>query len=414
MAAADKPTPLSDPDDLTWSSDLLESSRLGRLRAPEASLTRPSASGEQVALTGRLGRLNFPSILQFLVFIKKSGKLTVTNRNNQALILFRNGRIVYATSNAVRETLGSMLVCEKLITEETLTDALERQHRSRAGVRLGTILQEMGAVDAPTIERLVELQTEKIVYEVACWSDGFFKFELLDLPQGPSVTVDAQDFFLEDGVSAEGILYRVAGRIEDLRQAEAEEGAEPNEQEEPAVVSAAVRSVVEAMMGELRSPTFTAEATLSLQRDAAAFFDRSVLFLCRPSFFTGMAQVGVELEGSVPDRAVRELRLPANQPSILHDAVQRKETVVGPLADEPWNNRLLAALGGGKPQESACVPMTVGNEVIAVIYGDNLRSGRPISTDQLEERMTHLALAIERSILELRLQHLTERIEELE
>jgi hypothetical protein len=306
-----------------------------------------------------------------------------------------------------------MLVCEKLISEETLVEGLERQHRSRAGVRLGTILQEMGAVDGGTIERLVEQQTERIVYEVACWSDGFFKFELLDLPPGPEVTVDSQDFFLEEGISADGILCRVAERLEELRDGGDVDADQ--ESEEPSLAQAGVRATIEGILGELRSPTFTAEATMSLQRDAASLFDRAVLFLCRPSFFTGTAQVGVALAGTDANRAVRELRLPANQPSILHDAVTSKGTVIGAVGDHVWNKRLLAALGGGRPEEAVCVPMTVGGEVVAVLYGDNLHSRRPIvTTEQLEERMTHLALSIERSILELRVQIVKARLEELE
>lgn len=413
MASGKKLSPLPESVDLSWSSELLQPTGVAGLHASEGSLAGAPAGGEQVALTGRLGRLNFPSILQFLVFIQKSGKLTVTNRNNQALLLFRNGRIVYATSSAVRETLGSMLVCEKLITEETLLEGLERQHRSRAGVRLGTILQEMGAVDGGTIEHLVEQQTERIVYEVACWSDGFFKFELLDLPAGPDVSVDSQDFFLEEGISADGILCRVAERLEELRDS-ADSENEPETDEAP-LTQASVQATIEGILGELRSPTFTAEATLSLQRDAANLFDRAVLFLCRPSSFTGTAQVGVALAGTDANRTVRELRLPANQPSILHDAVTRQETVVGPLDDHVWNKRLLAALGGARPDEAVCVPMIVGGEVVAVLYGDNLRSRRPIeATEQLEERMTHLALSIERSILELRVAQVKARLEELE
>ena len=69
-------------------------------------------------------------LLQVLAQGSKSGKLTVTQRGAQAIVLLREGRIVYAAASFAYETLGNILVCSDRIDEETLSKALAVQFSS--------------------------------------------------------------------------------------------------------------------------------------------------------------------------------------------------------------------------------------------------------------------------------------------
>ena len=93
-----------------------------------------------MGLVGRLEDLALPDIFQILSLSKKTGKLTLTRREGTGIILFKSGEVIYAASDSVRDTLGNILVCQRLITEGLLMSALEIQHKSPEGKRLGTIL----------------------------------------------------------------------------------------------------------------------------------------------------------------------------------------------------------------------------------------------------------------------------------
>ncbi len=78
-------------------------------------------------LRGKLEKLDFSDILQMLSSSGKSGKLALTQRAGQGVLVLRQGRVIYAASSAVRETLGNMLLCKGLITEDGLNRGLELQ-----------------------------------------------------------------------------------------------------------------------------------------------------------------------------------------------------------------------------------------------------------------------------------------------
>ena len=59
---------------------------------------------------GTLEGFELPEIWQLLAFAKRSGRLTLTRRDSKALMVFRNGRIIYVATDSVRETLGHLLV----------------------------------------------------------------------------------------------------------------------------------------------------------------------------------------------------------------------------------------------------------------------------------------------------------------
>ncbi len=110
-----------------------------------------------MGLVGRLEDLGLPDIFQIISLTKKTGKLTLTRREGTGVIIFRDGQIIYASSDSTRETLGNILVSQKLITESTLIAAMEVQHRSPTGKRLGTLLVDKGYLTEETLEKVIRL-----------------------------------------------------------------------------------------------------------------------------------------------------------------------------------------------------------------------------------------------------------------
>ena len=77
----------------------------------EASMTETRRSA--MSLVGRLEDIELPELIQFLANNRKTGRLTLSRRDGHGVVLMRLGRILYAASNSVRETLGSLLVCPR-------------------------------------------------------------------------------------------------------------------------------------------------------------------------------------------------------------------------------------------------------------------------------------------------------------
>ncbi|MFN3476237.1 MAG: DUF4388 domain-containing protein [Candidatus Methylomirabilales bacterium] len=373
-----------------------------------------------MGLVGRVEDLALPDIFQILSLSKKTGKLTLTRREGTGVIVFKHGQIIYAASDSVRDTLGNILVCQKLITESTLMAALEAQHRSPDGKRLGTILVEMGYLTKETLEKIIRQQIEKVIYEFLTWKSGFFKFELMDVPDGDEVEVDAKDFLLRAGLNAEYLILEGLRKLDEQERERKSRGArEPGSRDAQAPPPPAplptkqTLSTLKAVLSEIRSPSFTGEITLMIMRYAAEIVNRGVLFVLRKDGIAGMGQFGIELKGASADERVRNIKVPLDQPSVLVEVVERRQTYRGKLEKTFWNDYLVEQLGGSVPGEVVAVPMLVSGTVVVIFYGDNLPKDQPIGEiDGLELLMIQAGLAMEKSLLEMKIKNFEQKLQE--
>ena len=371
-----------------------------------------------MSFVGRLEDLALAEILQMLAVSGKTGKLVLTRRDGEGLLVFKDGKIIYAASNSAREAFGNILVCRHLVDEDTLMEALKRQHRSREEKRLGAILIEMGAMSGAQLEEILRGQTEKVVHELLDWRGGFFKFDALEIPERGEVAVDARDLLMESGLTAEQLAYSASQRAaqKDAEAVEFEFGSEAGPDAPPARAvipddgRAPTLASLKSLMAELRSPTFTGELTSRLLHFAATLVRRAVFFSLGRDGIRGMGQVGVEIDGKSGDDSVRSIRLPLDEPSVLADVVERRETYHGQMGYGRCDDQLIQHLGGEAPFEVVVVPMLVNNQVVGLLYGDNPVADGPIgSVDGLELLMLEAGLAMEKTALEIRLRSLQER-----
>jgi CheY-like chemotaxis protein len=175
-------------------------------------------------------------------------------------------------------------------------------------------------------------------------------------------------------------------------------------------------AILKSMLCELTNPETGAEITLLILRFAAEIMNRSVLFMVKGGEAIGLGGFGLG-PGVLGDEApaarrpslargaeLRRIRIPLKVPSVFHDVAEKQSVVRGPLDSSPGNDRLRALLGGGEPVEAFVAPIAVGDEVVALLYGDNLPEQRPVGeTEALEIFLTQAGLALEKAILERRL-----------
>ncbi|MFQ5350819.1 MAG: DUF4388 domain-containing protein, partial [Thermoanaerobaculia bacterium] len=314
-------------------------------------------------------------------------------------------------SSAARETLGSLLLCRQLIDEEGLAQALETQHQASEEKRLGTILVETGLLSEEALRRVITRQTEGVISEFMEWDGGYFKFDLLHLPDQGEIEVDAQDFVHPDGLSAQQILMHISDEMDrtavyPLPSEAAESGSEPSS-EPPAGRPSGLDSL-KTIMGVIRSPEFTGEATGQILGFAREQLPRGALFVVRRDGFRAMSLFGAG--GKSATASANRLRLPLDQPSVVAEAADRQESYRGPLESNKANRTLVAALGDETPTEVVAIPLVVNDLVLLVLYGDNGGTDEPIGqVDQLELLMLQAGLAMERHLLRKRLESLEDR-----
>jgi len=348
-----------------------------------------------------LDDLSFPEILHLISFHKKSGRLTLTCPEGQALVVFREGRIVYAASNRLRESFGYILVQRGALTEQDLADALERQNRLEHDRRLGGLLVQMGAVSADDAQKALRQQAQWVITEVFQWRTGFFKFEP---PTATSLhnELPPEDPVLPDeGFDTEELLLEAVAVLDEAYEHE-EWRPEPGAKPEWAGQSFRVPPEWEgsgrpaswtSLLHEIRSPSFAGEIVLTMLRYGAQVVSRGVFLLVSNHELMSVGQFGIEDGGPAP----RRIWLPLNEPSAFLEVVQRKRSFRGALPQQFWNDHFLEQLGGARPREAVLVPMILEGRVAYVFYGDNLPGAAAVGPIQgLEFLMNEAAQAMEK------------------
>ncbi|HEX9114128.1 MAG TPA: DUF4388 domain-containing protein [Nitrospirota bacterium] len=387
-----------------------------------------------MSLVGRLEDLALPDIFQIISLSKKTGTLVVRSRRGTGMVVFKNGQVIQAASDSIRDSLGNILVSQGMLDEAALSRAVALQKR-QPDTPLGMILVEMGAVAAQILETVVRKQIEEIIYDLLAWEEGFFNFELGEVTLKDKIEVDTQEFLLKSGISAEYLLMEGTRLLDERRKdekkpapsraaasrpappAQKPPAAAPRPSFEPAKEEFRARiekeeprreiSTLKSMFDELRFPTATAEVTLLILRYASEVVNRAVLFMVKKDEVRGLGQFGIELKGKSPDQVVRNIRVPLNKPSVFLTAVETRRSYLGRLEPNECNTYLATELGGELPKAVLTIPLIVDGKVALIVYGDNLPEGKPIrGTDVLEIFMNQAGMALEKALLEKRLAEL--------
>jgi hypothetical protein len=384
-----------------------------------------------MSLVGRLEDLALPDIFQIISLSKKTGTLVVRSRKGMGMVVFKDGQVVQAGCDSIRDSLGNMLVSQGMLTEAALTKALALQKRE-VDKPIGMILVETGAIPPQTLEGVVRKQIEEIVYDLLAWEEGFFNFELGEISPKDKIEVDTQEFLLKSGISAEYLLMEGTRILDERRQGMrkpsparaaaptpapfAAPKAPPSHHTsyEPAREEFRSRietetpqreiSALKSMFDELRFPTATAEVTLLILRYASEVVNRAVLFMVKKDEVRGLGQFGIDLQGRSADQVVRNIKVPLNKPSLFLTVVENRRSYLGPLESNECNDYLVNELGGAMPGSVLAIPLVVDGKIALIVYGDNLPEQKPIKgMDTLEIFMNQAGMALEKALLEKRI-----------
>lgn len=166
---------------------------------------------------------------------------------------------------------------------------------------------------------------------------------------------------------------------------------------------AALREIIQ----QLRNPNEAPEISLLILRYASEFFDRGLLFLVKRDEVNGLGGFGDTGEKESMPQKVRRIKIPLQEESIFSKVVKKKQTHVGKLSDTPTNRQFISMTGRLIPREVSMLPLISGADVIALVYGDNAVSKRPIKDlEGLEIFMVQAGIAMENALLHRKIKSL--------
>lgn len=118
-----------------------------------------------------------PNVLQILQLANVSGMLTVRKDSIEKCVHFKNGQIIFATSNDEQDRLGEMLVKAGLLTRENLEKALTLYGKNAGFKKIGAIMVENGFVSPKNLFAGLKIQVKDIIYSLFLWDDAEFHFK---------------------------------------------------------------------------------------------------------------------------------------------------------------------------------------------------------------------------------------------
>ncbi|MBK9705808.1 MAG: hypothetical protein IPO77_02010 [Acidobacteria bacterium] len=145
---------------------------------------------------------------------------------------------------------------------------------------------------------------------------------------------------------------------------------------------------------EIDAQRTQSETLSSLVKLASQFAPRVVFFVVRGGDAVGWKASG--FENGLNDDTVKLLSLPAQNPSLLHDALTSFKTAVGKSASPGDNSAILGLYGSPAPERSAAFPLVVRGKAAAVLYADSgTQSETSINTPAIETLLRVASMAIE-------------------
>lgn len=169
-----------------------------------------------MGFSGRLEGIAPSDIFQIISQSKMTGTLIARFPEGTAMVIFKDGQVIEAASDAPRESLGYLLVSQGILSETELAVAQARRKQD-SDRPLGAILVEMGAISTRTLETVVLKQIEHIVHRLVSCEDGFITFDRGEMAVKRKLNTD--EFLLPTGVSAQYLIMERARALDEERRA---------------------------------------------------------------------------------------------------------------------------------------------------------------------------------------------------
>lgn len=153
-----------------------------------------------MALEGTLQDFALVDILQLIGMQRKTGTLTLTQREETIRVLVQDGMVVWASprDEVFEANLGRVLIRREMIPRERWDEI--RQVRARKGRQVVPVLLETQWISHHDLERVVQRLVLETLYRALRWRDGRYKFDAqaqVDLSRGQISPAGTETILLE-------------------------------------------------------------------------------------------------------------------------------------------------------------------------------------------------------------------------
>jgi tetratricopeptide (TPR) repeat protein len=137
----------------------------------------------QILSRGSLSTVDFPVLLKDLAFHKTTGRLNLRQGTVKKVVYLRDGDVVFALSNQIRDTLGRHLLSRGRIDEEVYRAGLDAMRRD--GQKMGEFLIQGGALEPQEIFDAIRANVLEKVVDLFSWDAGDFLLAPYAEPPAP-------------------------------------------------------------------------------------------------------------------------------------------------------------------------------------------------------------------------------------
>lgn len=160
-----------------------------------------------MALEGTLRDFSLADIFQLIGLQRKTGVLTLKEKDDTVTVTFLDGKVVAADSlkRKIEDRIGHVLVRTGYLTPAQLDRALDIQKETLQ--RIGFILTHNDIISSEELREALQLQILQVIYRLFRWNDGEYHFS-----QETTIEYDHDNLV---PISAESILMEGARMIDE-------------------------------------------------------------------------------------------------------------------------------------------------------------------------------------------------------
>jgi curved DNA-binding protein CbpA len=137
-----------------------------------------------VPTSGKLWEGVLPGVLRELYVGRRTGILSFSRADERRNVHLRAGHVVNADTSVREDRMGEVMVREGLLSPADFKRA--RGVSVRDNKRLGAVLLELGLIDEPGLERVLQIHVRAVLSAVFSWPEGSYEFT--ETPAGEDET----------------------------------------------------------------------------------------------------------------------------------------------------------------------------------------------------------------------------------
>lgn len=132
-------------------------------------------SKSELEISGNLFVHPFAELISELASARVSGALAAEDKQKKAVVYFRDGRVVFAASNARSARLFQIMLDDRRLTREDIANVQNVSNDTA----FAAWLVDTGFLSEADLHKLFSEQAESIVVDILGWSDGKWSFSSL-------------------------------------------------------------------------------------------------------------------------------------------------------------------------------------------------------------------------------------------